>query len=191
VNLMRLFVAIHLGNEVGARLARELPALQQLAPGARWVGADSVHLTIAFLGHLPEEKVPSIEAAIDATAAESAPLRLRATGLGGFGSVKHPHVLWVGLRGDVKSLENIKKALEARLEPIGYQPEKRDFHPHLTLARAKAPRGDDLLAKCIQKAGDAEFGEARVDRLILFRSELSPRGARHSPIFEAEFRGKA
>ena len=191
MNQIRLFVAVHLGPEVGERLARELPALQQLAPGARWVGADSVHLTIAFLGHLPEELVPSIEAALDATAAESTPLLLRAAGLGGFGPVKHPQVLWVGLRGDLKSLENIKKALEARLAPIGYQPEKRDFHPHLTLARAKAPRGDPLLAKCIQKAGDADFGEAKVDRLILFRSQLSPKGARHSPIFEAEFRSKA
>ncbi|MFP2910467.1 2'-5' RNA ligase family protein, partial [Pyxidicoccus sp. 3LFB2] len=55
--------------------------------------------------------------------------------------------------------------------PLGFEPEHREYTAHLTLARAKDPRGDPALARCAQALEASDFGEGRVDRLVLFESK--------------------
>ena len=184
---MRLFIAVDLGEQIKAQVGRELPRFKAFAPDAKWVRAEAMHITLAFLGHLPDEKVPEIRGAMERAASRSAPAVVRAQGVGGFGSSRRPRVLWVGLGGDVAPLISAQSVLEGELIPLGYQPEKRAFQPHLTLARAREPQGEPGFATCVLKFKDSDFGETRIDRLILFKSELSPKGARYTALSEAEF----
>jgi 2'-5' RNA ligase len=185
---MRLFIAVELGEEVRSRIAVELGSLQRIAPDAKWVRVESMHVTLAFLGHLPEEKVPAIRSAIEKAAATGHPLSLHARGLGSFGSSRRPRVLWVGLHGEMELLAQSQHRLEAELVPLGYQPERRAFNPHLTLARARNPSGDAKLLRCLEYGRDLDFGRAQVDRIVLFRSDLSPKGARYTALHESRFR---
>jgi 2'-5' RNA ligase len=181
---MRLFIAIDLGNEVRASVEKEVVRLSALAPSAKWVNVQGVHVTLVFLGYIEDGRVPEVEAIVREVARRHAPLALGVEGMGSFGSSTRPRVLWVGVTGDVEALGAIKDDLEPRLLAFGYEPEKRAFKPHLTLARSRAPNGDSALARCIHSSRVEAFGKADVDRLILFRSDLSPKGAKYTPICE-------
>ena len=72
--------------------------------------------------------------------------------------------------------------LAQALRPLGFEPEARAFRPHLTLARARDPRGDPALAPCAEELANVDCGEARIDALVLYRSDLSRSGARYTAL---------
>ncbi|HXN40358.1 MAG TPA: RNA 2',3'-cyclic phosphodiesterase [Myxococcaceae bacterium] len=186
---MRLFIAIDLGQAVRALVEKETERLRALAPNAKWVKAEGIHVTLAFLGHLADARAEEVKAIVSEVARRHPPLQLKVEGIGAFGSSARPRVLWAGLTGDVEPLASIKTDLEKRLTPFGYQPETRAFKPHLTLARARLPRGDSALARCIPASEIVSFGTAKVSRLILFRSDLSPKGAKYTALCEPGLTG--
>jgi 2'-5' RNA ligase len=88
-------------------------------------------------------------------------------------------VLWVGLHDSDKALVDLAKALDRGFEPLGFEPEKRDFTPHLTLARFKMPvRLDEPLPEIPV----TDLPEFEVSALRLYRSHLSPKGARYEVV---------
>lgn len=185
----RLFVAVDLGAKVRRALEALEAELKALAPKARWVPPENAHLTLAFLGSMEEAKVPELSAALEAVARRARPFDLQVRGGGGFGSSKKPRVLWVGVEGDTAQLQQLHEWTEAALQPLGYQPEHRDFRPHLTLARARDPRGDPKLSRCAAALAERALGESRIDRLILFRSHPGPGGSKYTPLAEPPLQG--
>src|SRR5439155_22126101 len=94
--MIRLFVAIRMPAKVQRALAAEQRRLAAAGVGLRWVRPESIHLTLVFLGNVAAERVPAIEAAMQAAAAEAPPLRLAVRGLGCFPPRGAPRVLWAG-----------------------------------------------------------------------------------------------
>lgn len=187
---MRLFVAVGLGRAVLEKVAGALARGKALAPRARWVQAGNLHLTLVFLGAVDGELVAGIGGAVAAVAARHPPVALHVTGAGGFGSANKPRVLWLGIGGEVEALARIHDDLEAELAPFGHEPEVREFRPHLTLARARDPRGDIDLAAAVQALAGDDLGESRIDRLGLFRSDLSPEGPKYTEVAFAPLSGR-
>lgn len=186
---MRLFIAIDLGDEVRRMVGKQLEKLQPLAPNAKWVKVEGMHVTLAFLGYVEDGRLPDVKAVVEEVATRHVPMSFSVQTLGGFGSSNRPRVLWAGLDGEVEALAAVKGDLDQRLIPLGYQAENRPFKPHLTLARARQPSGDPALARCVRYPGPSSFGSARIDRLILFRSDLSPKGARYTALCEPQLSG--
>ena len=173
---MRLFVAADLPAGVRARLAEIQERLRRAALPVRWVRPEGIHLTFRFLGEVPATRRTEIEGALRGPARDGAPFRLQAAGLGLFPESGAPRVLWIGVGGDLEPVGALQRAIEAAIEPLGFAPEKRPFHPHLTLGRVKGPgRGDwrnDLRGL---SSGDA--GGFEVREYVLFESRLGPEGA--------------
>ena len=182
---MRLFVAVTLGPEVTARAEAAVQRLKPLAPRARWARLEGLHLTLSFLGDTDASLVPALAGALQAVAARHAPLRLSAGGGGSFGSPTHPRVLWADVRGEVAALRALQADVAGALEPLGFAPERRAYTAHLTLARAKAPRGDPALVACVEALAHEDWGEGEVRQLILFES----RGGAYHPQVEAPLTG--
>jgi 2'-5' RNA ligase len=168
---MRLFTAVTLGSTIEARTLAGLERLRALAPHARWVKVEGVHLTLVFLGDVDEARLPELRAALEPVGPRHAPFVLSVGGGGSFGSPSHPRVLWADVRGATEALKALQADTAAALQPLGFEPEHREYTAHLTLARSKDPRGDPALARCSQTLAEADFGEGRVDRLILFESK--------------------
>jgi RNA 2',3'-cyclic 3'-phosphodiesterase len=181
---LRLFVAVDLGASVRRSMERLQQELRPLAPGARWVSPEKAHLTLAFLGSTEASRVPGLVEALRAAGAEVPPFQLEIEGGGAFGSRQRPHVLWAGVAGDTAALVELHRRTDAGLQPLGYQPEEREYRPHLTLARAADPRGDKGLRRCAEAMEGRSLGAARIDRVILFRSELKRGGAVYTPLAE-------
>ena len=171
----RLFVAIEVPDEVKAALGAALGELRQ-DRAVRWSPPETLHLTLKFLGETEESAVPAITSALERATAGHAPFDVALGGFGTFPPRGAPRVLWVRVRGDVERLVALASAIDSALAPLGVEPDDRAFAPHLTIGRA---RGDARrIAASLADLGP--IGTFRADRVVLFRSELSPRGAIHT-----------
>lgn len=182
----RLFVALDPPEPVRRRLAALALELRRAAgrhaDEVRWVPPENVHLTLQFLGAVPEERVGAVEAAVRGAAAAARPLALELRGAGGFPNARRPRVLWAGLSGELGALEGLVAELGRRLAPLGFTPESRPFSAHLTLGRAREGRGAPGLAGALVHAAEAGGAPWRVAEVALFESHLSPRGPRYEVI---------
>jgi 2'-5' RNA ligase len=184
---VRSFVAVLLPDRVRAGLTAVSAELRGQTRGLAWVRADNLHLTLRFLGEIEPRMLEPVREAVAAAAAAIPPFTVGLGGLGGFPSGRAPRVLWASVAAGGKELETLYAALEAELVARGVPGESRPFHPHVTLARARDPRGAGDLGSVLG-AGPA-FGEVRVGALHLMRSDIGPRGSRYSILSEAPLGG--
>jgi len=136
---IRTFIALTLPD--GAREALGAVS-QELAPqvpekSVKWVTPERIHLTLRFLGDTAVDKLDDVAKGLDTVAAASAPFTLHLDQLGCFPNERRPRVIWVGVRGATEEAAALKGAIDRMLAPLGWEPEKRSFHPHLTLGRVK------------------------------------------------------
>ncbi len=186
---MRLFIAINLPQEERARLDREVQALRAARLPVRWVAADALHLTLKFLGEVPDGRVGEVETVTTAVAARFTPFRLELSGLGAFPNPRNPRVVWVGVQAPPE-LARLAGALEEAMAGLGFPRESRPFSPPLTLGRAErdARAGDfRALPALVAQFGFRAAVEARSADLM--RSQLSPRGARYERLLAAPLAG--
>lgn len=173
---MRLFVAIDLSEAVKDELSRVIEALRPGAPEAKWVPRDNLHLTLAFLGEVGEQRLRAVSTAVGSVAGGVAAFESRLEEVGTFPSPRRARVVWVGLADAGGGLAGLADACAEALEPLGFPPERRAFTPHLTLARFRRPADASRLPEV--GIDPAPFA---VEALTLFRSHL----ARPAPRYEA------
>ncbi|CAA9259269.1 MAG: 2'-5' RNA ligase [uncultured Blastococcus sp.] len=133
--MRRLFLAVDPPEDVRAHLDRELAPLRGLPGAPRWSAPDRWHLTLLFLGAVPEDSVDGLVAAAGPAVAAAPEMTLRLAGGGRFGSLRRPRVAWAGLDGDVVPLGELAGRLAAAAARLRLEVEDRPFRPHLTLGR--------------------------------------------------------
>jgi 2'-5' RNA ligase len=186
----RLFVALEPTEAVRRRIRTAETELRRAVGRAeteiRWVDPENVHLTLQFLGAVPEERVADVAGAV-AEVARSAPgpLSLEVRGAGGFPNARRPRVVWLGVGGDLAALRALVADLGRRLAPLGFPPEDRPFTGHLTLGRAREGRGNPGIAGALAGAREEEAVAWRATEIVLFESHLSPKGARYEAVARA------
>lgn len=179
---MRLFVAVDPSEAVQRSIATEMEGLKAFAPRAKWSRPEALHLTLAFLGEVKDDLVPSFAAALEPIGGRHRPFELEVAGSGTFGPPLHPRVLWLGLGGAIAELAALRTDVVGALVPLGYVEEAREFSPHLTLARSRIPRGEPALALCARQAASTSMGRFPVDELILYRSQPGPSGSLYTAL---------
>ncbi|MGE4219720.1 MAG: RNA 2',3'-cyclic phosphodiesterase [Alphaproteobacteria bacterium] len=175
--MIRLFVAIPLPGPV----RQHLSLLSGGIPGAAWAAAETLHLTLRFIGEVEEGVAEDIDDALSRI--RQAPFDLALAELGLFSTGRNPRTLWAGVERS-EPLARLQAKVETAVIDAGLVPESRKFTPHVTLARLKnAPWGrvEQVLA------GHAGFraGPFTVDRFTLYSSLLAREGAIHTP--EADY----
>ena len=174
---MRLFFAIELPSDVQRALGRLKPS--DATPDYRWVDPALLHLTLAFLGEQPPEKLDLLQRTGTSAASASSPFVLRLGEAGFFGSRRTPRVLWVDISGEVEALLSLQRRLDKALRDTGFPLEERAFRPHITLARRRETARGGAPAGWPIAVERASF-EAR--ELTLMQSHLSPRGPTYTPV---------
>jgi len=183
---IRLFVAVFPPAEVVQRLDQAIPSLAGglSRRAVAWIRPEQIHLTLNFLGNVERAKLEALQRAVETACRHGEPLLLRARGLGCFPSAERARILWAGLGGAVAAVEGLKATLDAGLAPLGYVPDTRHFHPHLTIGRVKLLNGGDRrhLAATLPQWREADFGSWTVERVDLMQSVLLPAGAEYAPV---------
>jgi 2'-5' RNA ligase len=187
---LRLFIAIELPanvlaalNQVQHELQRE-PALARL----RWVRPEGIHLTLKFLGEMPEERRTDIEAAVSRAVTNVPPFDLHLGRVGRFGSRSSPRVVWIDVEGDIESLKRLQEQVEREVSPLGFPTETRAFSPHLTLARVPPERAREVAAplEVAMSRLSVPAATMRATEVSLMRSQLQRGGAVYTQLFAAQ-----
>ena len=174
---LRLFLAVAIPPDELRRVWDETSAFRRRWPQARWAPLDNQHVTLKFLGSTPRAQLDEVDDVVAGIASARASSHVLVSGLGVFPGPSRARVLWAGLRDDEDLLASLANGLASALAPLGYEPEKRRFTPHLTLARFRTPVRVDKELLVLDE------GEPfPVDEVLLFRSHLSPKGARYEVV---------
>ena len=173
---IRSFLAIELPPAITEGIERVQGDLKQSHADVRWVDPSRIHLTLKFFGNIEEVACDEIMDAVGKAALGVMPFTLAVKGLGAFPSIRNPRVIWLGVEDGGHVLKPLQGAVEERLHQIGYPKEERDFKPHLTVGRVRSGKGkSELLRRMEHFLGD-DLGELRVERIVLFKSDLRPTG---------------
>lgn len=181
-NVMRLFLAVDISQEIRTNVRALLSELAPRIQGARWVPPENLHLTLRFLGQTREEAIEPLCSGCQELARKSTPFELSVVGLACFPSARRPRVLWLGIAEPAQALSDLQQGLERYARSLGYPAETRPFTPHLTLARFRTPRGQPGLVHVQKTMGQKDFGTTRVQELVLYRSILGRTGAHYQPL---------
>jgi 2'-5' RNA ligase len=169
-------------------IALEVPPL---APELPWPRPPERHLTLRFLGEVDPERVPALIGAIRAAVEGTAPFEVEYRSAGFFPPSGAPRVAWVGVGEGRAELLALAGRLEAALGPLGWAPEGRGFHPHVTFYRLRGREEALRLQRFIDGLGDRPLGRARVTEVILFSSQLGAGGARHTALERVPLPGRS
>jgi 2'-5' RNA ligase len=183
---MRLFVALDIEPEIRKRIGEFRNQMRTFAPDVRWVGPETFHVTLQFLGET--DKLEEIRSALQQVKGGAVVMAFRGTGF--FPNPKSPRVFWVGIESD-EYLQELANSIGAALKPLGFERDAGPYKPHLTLARAgsdrpKPVRGEHsapgLLAVRVklESLAPLEFGRMTAREFCLFESKLSPTGAQYT-----------
>lgn len=187
--MLRAFLAIELPKIVLKKIEEVQEELKSSHADVRWVNPEKIHLTLKFFGNIEESRIEPIVKSIEGPIRTTTPFPLAIRGMGTFPHLKTPRVIWIGLVEGREILALFQKQLESKIEAIGFEAEERPFHPHLTLGRVKSGRGKEELIRGMEKYKDEEFGNFRVERVVLFKSELRPTGPVYTPLRELKLGG--
>jgi 2'-5' RNA ligase len=182
---MRLFVALELPEGQRRRLA-ELPERQRWIGLERanlnWVRAENLHVTLKFLGSVPEEQVQAVCNAL-AEVRIPGPIGISVGGLAFLPPRGPMRVLVAELGGELDRLGVLQSEIERAMEPLGFERERRAYRPHVTVARpCRGGRVPPEFREDVREHPGPRGSEFPVDSFVLMQSDLKPGGAVYTPI---------
>ena len=191
---VRTFIAIELDETINAAIADLQGQLKAKVPreSVRWVKPEGIHLTLKFLGDVPANRIEEIERALTQACAGFPAFSFSVGGLGCFPNPRRPRVVWVGVQEESGTLARLQKAIEDGLEKLGFAPEGRKFHAHLTLGRTqqRASSGDvRRLGQLVEEMDIGQLGQMEARAVSLIKSDLRPTGAVYTQLAAVRLEG--
>jgi RNA 2',3'-cyclic 3'-phosphodiesterase len=191
---MRLFVAIDLDPEIRSRIATFLDGVRGFAPEARWVSAQSLHITLKFIGE--SQRLEEIKSSLALVNGKATQLSFRGTGF--FPNPRAARVFWVDIGADEDADENLPAlagCIDLELEKVGIEKEERAYTPHLTLARGGGRRSPgqsnnrfQKLVEQLNKRPAPDFGTMTAREFFLYQSKTAPSGAVYAKLARYELK---
>ena len=187
---VRTFVALRLQPSTRRRLQEAAETLRAGDPALKIPHERDLHITLQFLGRTASEDLAAIGEALDDALADIPPIALSFRGFGGFPSLERPRVLWAGIPEEEggAACAHLAKAIARGLRPVGYRPEKRRFHPHVTVARVHRRPGAAVF-EALARSADLDLGGEIVSEAKLILSDPSQRPYHYIDLTTVELGG--
>ena len=136
--LIRTFVSVSVPKEIVNIQSMLKSTVEPKGLKLRWVMNRKMHLTLKFLGNTTQGSIDNLNEALFNAVKSAKVINLSISGTGAFPVKGRPNVLWLGIKGDIDELKKLTININNSLEPLGFITEKRDFLPHVTIARIKS-----------------------------------------------------
>jgi 2'-5' RNA ligase len=185
----RIFIAVDISEEARRKVAAYIEQMRREFKELRvgWERAEKLHLTLKFLGDTDENLLERLNKIAENIAGKIENFKLKLAETGVFPSPRNARVLWIDVKGEKGSLAEINRLLENECEKLGFKREKRDFVPHLTIARIREPhKSRELAAKHLQN--EFEPVEFEVGEIVIYESRLQPAGSIYKKISSFELK---
>jgi 2'-5' RNA ligase len=183
-NTIRTFIAIELPEKIIYTISKIQEEIKSYGLKIRWVRPENIHLTLKFLGDIKEADTEKVAKAVSESVTGYPPISLAVKGIGVFPGIKSPRVVWLGVSNQLDVLTTFQKTLDEKLEAIGFPKEKRPFRGHLTLGRIKSKIDPKTLNDVLKEFTQFESERFFADRIILYKSELKPKGPVYTKLIE-------
>jgi 2'-5' RNA ligase len=190
---IRTFIAVELSPRVITRSGDLIDELRVIGAEINWVRPQQMHLTLKFLGDVPDTETPDICRVVQQVAADFEPFEIVCRGAGAFPNIRDPRTLWIGIQDGADELKQLQAAIDDAFKTkLGYGKEPRGFHPHLTIGRVKhVPHNKrEELTQLLESHADFDADLAIIDEVVTFASFLGRGGPKHDPLDHAELRGR-
>ena len=173
--MKRLFVAVKIQpdnqfEEIYRELRKKL-----ILDKIKWVEPQNLHLTLKFLGKTPEEDFNQIHTVLQKVAAQHSVFELALQQSGIFGSRYDPRVIWLGTNGN-QELTALGEDILKSFDVAGFERDRGNFVPHLTLGRIKQLTNKKYFQEVIAQYHDIFFQKQSIEQFYLFESILHPSG---------------
>jgi len=183
---LRTFIAVDFPPPIIDKLDRIINYFKKQLPESplKWVAAHQLHLTIKFIGELPDYQLPKIKSILTNAIGNQLVFTMGIEGLGMYPNEQKPRVVWLGIAGK-RPLIVLHNILDQALEKIGIPPEKHKFNPHLTLARVRR-QADQIavmeIGKRLCQFKVDSLGTINVEKISFYQSKVTPKGPIYSTL---------
>jgi 2'-5' RNA ligase len=183
---VRAFLGIALTDPVVTTLEHASQTIRDASPawrGEKWVPPENLHITVRFLGDVPEVALPRLNNIVAQVTSQYPIHDITLTGLSARPRTGSAHMLWATFGGGIDATATMAGALCDVLASAGYGRPEHPFAPHATLVRTRRPRaiGPEALdaARRVIEATVPLERTMSVEGVTLFSSTLTPRGPRY------------
>lgn len=186
----RVFIAVDIPKAIQNTLTKFFDKVYKHKE-VKWERAEKLHLTLAFLGFVEEEKVAALISIVKQTASKVNPLSLSIIPkIEGFPTTSNPRVLWLPLAGDIARLKDAADTVQKLLKDARFSFDEREFHGHLTVGRFRAGTKKwqkQPMLNIVKEALPRESIPFEVLGLTLFESRLTPKGSVYKVLAYEDF----
>lgn len=182
--MVRCFVAIECNNpEVIKRIKKVQTTLEGTGANLKNVEPENIHLTLKFLGEITQQKLDEVTQVVEDISFY--PFTFSVEEVGVFPNMRRPTTIWAGITEGVSNIVTVFEKLDVKLSRLGFKQEHRKFQPHLTIGRVRTGQNKNQLVEELLRLKDEVFGEVKVDRIMLKKSILTPKGPIYSILAES------
>jgi 2'-5' RNA ligase len=188
----RTFIALPIPQVQRNRLGRLQGLIAPELPNARWTEPDQFHLTLAFIGDVPDVDLNHFCRAVGEAAVGFDPFVINLQSLGAFPDADRPRVVWVGVTGPgLEVLAGLQEAVASAAAEAGFPPEDDRFHPHVTLGRVKSKKGQEVeISRLIPHYRSWAAGQFTASEVLVYASTMTPEGHGYMVLSRAPLRGE-
>jgi RNA 2',3'-cyclic 3'-phosphodiesterase len=183
---LRCFIAIGIPELLQREIGECIEILKKHDADIKWVRPKNLHLTIKFLGNTPDVLLPKIRESLTKVVSTYEPFYIKLYGTGLFPNKKYPRVIWAGVQ-DSGRMKPLQDGIEGSMSLLGFKKEDREFNPHLTFGRVRSQRGMIMIVDELDTFKEKEFGSVPVDRILLMKSDLTPKGPEYACVHTIPF----
>lgn len=185
----RTFIAFEVGNDVKARAADLIKRLKKAEAEVNWVPPQNMHITLKFLGDVPNVEIPDLCRHVAEAVADFKPFDIEFLSAGAFPQNDRPRTLWLGVAEDegYEQLAALNEAIEERLHSqMGFARERRRFQPHLTIGRVNSTgAAQQALGEIVEQHVNFDGALSEVDEVLIFASYLEKSGPTYNVLGRA------
>jgi len=179
----RTFLALDLDEAIRDRLLAIESRIDAGGATIRWVDRPQLHVTLKFLGDVPDELAADVCARAAEAAAQVEPFDFSVRGLiCAPASGRQLRMFWAGVQDPTSRMAELHRRLNAALAGLGLKEENRAFKPHVTLARVRFVKDPQRLRSLAEPCRDEEFGAQHAAEVVVYTSQLTPRGPIYTPV---------
>ncbi len=175
---MRCFIALEFPEEIKEKIYRKLRHEIDSKPELKWVEQENLHLTLKFLGEISEEKAREVAKILEKQFKGKKKIAVRLGNVGSFPDRGTIRVLWIGIEEGEDEIKEFARIVEDSMKKLGFPKEKRNFVPHLTIARSRKNTRKRFSQRDFNI--DLKIPRFFIKEIVLYKSTLTPRG----PIYE-------
>lgn len=187
---IRTFIAVELAQSVRGRAQDLIKKLRTADVKATWVRPEQMHLTLKFLGDVPDQEIPEVCQLVQEAVRDLPAFEMSFRGCGAFPSLENPRTVWIGVEEGGEELTMVHEAVDQAMKRLRFPRETRRYRPHLTLGRIReSGPGVAELARQIEEFADYDADLSVVDEVVTFASFLDKNGPSHDVMGRAELQG--